>query len=243
MKQLNIFNAKEMYALTHTREGIPIEWEANTSRSIYRKKRYDNLLLSEGMKFTEGLGLPIMQPYTSSTDFEIHSFKERHRLDGKGQTVHFFGDDYTFDGLLWHRLPNTTMELYKFECVIAPDYSVYVDLPFSYNLGNIYKNRFVGAYWQLCGYNVISTASWGDANSLKYSFEGLPTNSVIAVCGTGHDWCASARKLWEYGMREMEARLQPILVLVYGPPTNIPGFITPVKFIEDHITNRIRKAI
>ena len=67
--------------------------------------------------------------------------------------------------------------------------------------------------------------------------------SVIAVCGTGHDWCASARQLWEYGMRKMEARLRPTLVFIYGAPTEIPGFTTPIKFIEDHITRKFRKAI
>lgn len=243
MKQLQLFNTKEMYAQTHTYKGIPVEWAKETNSSRYRKKRYDNLLLSSGMKFTEKLGLPILQPYTLSTDFEIHSFKERSNLNGKGQAIHWYGDDYSFDGLLWHRLPATTMELYKFDCVFAPDYSLYVDMPFSYNLINLFKSRFVGAYWQLCGYNVIPSASWGDADSLTYCLDGLPTNSVIAVCGTGHDWCVSARRLWEYGMRELESRLTPKSVFVYGPPVEIPGFTTPLKFIEDHITRKIRKAI
>jgi hypothetical protein len=44
-------------------------------------------------------------------------------------------------------------------------------------------------------------------------------------------------------MRELESRLTPKSVFVYGPPVEIPGFTTPLKFIEDHITRKIRKAI
>lgn len=243
MNQLNLFSAKEMYAQTHTSKGMPVVWDGRTNSSQYRRKQYDNLLLTEGMTFTSDLGLPILQPYTLSTDFEIYPFKDRHKLDGKGQAIQLFANDYTFDNHLWHNLAKTTMELYKFQCVFAPEYTLFVDMPFAYNIINLYKSRFVGAYWQLCGYNVIPTASWGNADSFRYCLEGLPTESVIAVCGTGHDWCASARQLWEYGMREMEARLRPTLVFVYGAPTKIPGFTTPIKFIEDHITRKFRKAI
>ncbi len=243
MKQYQLFSAKEMYAQTHTNKGLPVKWVGKTNSSLYRKRHYDNLLMSQGMTFTQKNELPIIQPYTLSTNFEIHSFKERNKLSGKGQAIHFFGDDYSFDKITWDRLYVTTKELLKFDCVFTPDYSLYVDMPFAYNISNLYKSRFVGAYWQLCGYNVIPTVSWGNADSLKYCFEGIPNRSVLAVCGTGHGRSKSTRKLWEYGMREMEVQLQPILVFVYGTPTSIPGFNTPIKFIEDYITRKLRKAI
>ena len=38
MNQLNLFNAKEMYAQTHTNKGIPVEWVGKTNSSQYRRK-------------------------------------------------------------------------------------------------------------------------------------------------------------------------------------------------------------
>lgn len=243
MKQIELFDAKEMYVQTHTKDGISNSWAKKRHSSLYRKRCYDNLLMSDGMTFSSNLGLPQLKSTTISSDFEIHSFKNRNKLSGKDQAIHFFADDYCFDHLLWHRLAKTTMELFKFDYIFAPDYSLYVDMPFAYNIGNLYKNRFISAYWQLCGYNVIPTASWGNADSFKYCFEGLPIDSFIAICGTGHYRNTSTRRLWEYGMREMELQLQPQMVFVYGPPTEIPGFYTPIKFIEDYITHKFRKTI
>jgi hypothetical protein len=242
MKQLLLFDAKEMYAQTHAINGSPIKWTKKKCSSQYRKMSYDNLMMAEGMIFTSKYGLPQLHACNIPLDFEIHSFKERKKLKGKNQAIHFFADDYCFDHLLWHSLAKTTMELFKFDCVFAPDYSLYVDLPFAYNIINLYKSRFVASYWQLCGYNVVPTASWGNADSFKYCFDGLPQNSLIAVCGTGHNRSPSALRLWEYGMRELEMRLKPSLLFVYGPQNVIQGFKTPIYFIEDYITKKYRKA-
>ena len=70
------------------------------------------------------------------------------------------------------------------------------------NRDSVYHSRFITAYWQKCGYQVIPTASWGDANSFKYCFEGLPEHSVIAVCGIGHDQDKSRKTLWHIDSRE-----------------------------------------
>ena len=56
--------------------------------------------------------LPEVNPRTLTIPFEIHPFKERRKLDGKEQAIHFFTDDYAFDGLLWNKLYPTTRENY-----------------------------------------------------------------------------------------------------------------------------------
>ena len=88
---------------------------------------------------------------------------------------------------------------------------------------------------------MIQTASWADANSLKYAFEGLAENSVTAVCGIGHDFCESARRLWFYAIKKLIEEKSPTILVVYGGKTDsFPDFGVPVIFIEDFITKRFR---
>ncbi len=95
---------------------------------------------------------------------------------------------------------------------------------------------------KIVGFNVIQTASWGDANSLKYCFEGLAEHSVTAVCGIGHDHCPQARHLWQYALKELVAEKSPTKLIVYGgKQDSIPELGIPVVYIEDFITKRFRK--
>jgi len=88
---------------------------------------------------------------------------------------------------------------------------------------------------------VIQTASWGDANSLKYAFEGLAEHSVTAICGIGHDFCGAARRLWIYSVKTLIEMKSPTKLIVYGGKTNsLPDFGTPVIFVEDYITKQFR---
>lgn len=64
--------------------------------------------------------------------------------------------------------------------------------------------------------NVIPTASWGNADSLKFCFEGLPNKSAIAVCGIGHSFCRSAKTLWNYAVDKLIEEKQPSTLIVYG---------------------------
>ena len=83
--------------------------------------------------------------------------------------------------------------------------------------------------------------SGGDANSLKYCFEGLPEKSIIAVCGIGHSFCQSADILWHHAVKQLIAQKQPTRLIVYGGkyPDNLSSLL-PVTYIPDHITKNFR---
>lgn len=110
-----------------------------------------------------------------------------------------------------------------------------------YNRQNTYRTRFVGAYWQYCGFNVIPTASWGDLASFSYCFEGLPVNSVIAVSGMGNRKSDFAFNRWCYGLRRLEEAVTPITIIVYDEEVEVQGLCTPIKFIPCFINERLRK--
>lgn len=142
-----------------------------------RVLRYGNLHLSKGMTFTDENGFAQMLPYNGDLPVfnSIFPYTKRKGLNGHGQGIHFFVNDYQFAKPLWDRLYQQTLSLSKFDLLFAPDYSLFVNPDYKFtSKEGIYRSRFIGSYWQLCGMNVVPTASWGDVNSFKYCFEGLP---------------------------------------------------------------------
>lgn len=212
---------------------------SRTSNHYELIKKQDNMHLMEGIEFTHENSFAVLEPYTGPTDWTIHPFAQRNKLIGKGQAIHFFQHDYTFN-CMWKSLELLTQKLCKFDAVFTPDWSLYVDVPEHLNKNATYKTRFVGAYMQKCGFNVISTFSWSNAASFRWCLEGLPVGGVMATCGTGIKHTSAAFKLWCYGMRKVEEEKSPSLIYVYGDPVDIPGLQTELRFIPNRIS-KLRK--
>ena len=236
-----MFSKKDMYLVEHNSQGrfrgltmLPIRQR--------RKKIHENMHLMEGMVFTRNLHYPQMDLFTGPTDFVTISYKDRAKHDGNNEALHFFLNDTEFRDAVWCNLEHTTYSLCKFDYLYTPDFSLWRDLPTDfYNRENVYRTRFVGAYWQNCGFNVIPTASWGDLDSFSYCFEGLPIHSVIAVSGMGNRRSVDAFNRWCYGLRRLEEAKAPILIIVYGEDVDIQGLHTPLKFVPCFIQERLRK--
>ncbi len=236
-----LFPRKEMYIAEHTSTGANAVTAAIPKR-MRRKMIYDNMHLMEGLEFTTPHQFAQLKAYNGTTDLTYVPYNLRNKFDGANQAVHFFLHDCAFRDAVWCNLELTTYYLSKFDVLLTPDLSLWKDLPTGYyNQQNIFRTRFIGAYWQKCGFSVIATASWGGLDSFEYCFEGLPMNSVIAVSGMGNRKSPSAFNLWCYGLKRLEAAKHPTLILVYGQPVEIPGLNTPVQFIPDFISTRLRK--
>ena len=216
---------------------------ANMPIKRRRKMIHENMHLMDGMKFTTtGLHCPQLAPYMGNTDFVTVSYSDRNKHDGKNEALHFFLDDFRFRDAVWCNLEYTTYSIGKFDYVYTPDLSLWKDLPTDfYNRENIYRTRFIGAYWQKCGYKVIPTASWGDLSSFSYCFDGLPMHSVIAVSGMGNKKSEDAFNRWCNGLRRLEEAKAPILIIVYGEEVEVQGLHTPLKFIPCFIQEKLRK--
>lgn len=141
--------------------------------------------LIKDFDFTETNGFPKLKPYNGAIDYDFVPYTERKKYDGYQHAIHFFLYDCCFSGL-WKKLDTRTYEMRDYELLLTPDYSLGVDVPDFCNKRHLYMTRFVGAYWQQCGYNVLPTASWGNVDSFRYCFEGLPEQSLLAVSGMGH---------------------------------------------------------
>lgn len=191
------------------------------SKTKQRKLSYQNINVSAGLNLVGENELPEVLPYAG----EIPEMLTPYTMKDIGYTygaLHFFIDDYRFTGMfLWGNLTHFTKQVSRYKMVIAPDFSLYLDQSRTLNLFQLYQNRVVTAYWQQQGLNVIPSVSWGNANSFKYCFDGLPQNSVLALGGLGNAHHQSMIKLWEYGVQQTIDRLQPKALIIYGAPKQL----------------------
>lgn len=237
-----LFSPKENYLQLCTSSGKLREMMA-LSPKARAKAEFNNLHLINGMHLTQRYGFPILSPCTKCPQLDSVPYSSRNEQGKQNLGVHFFEDDYKFDNPIWKRLDQTTFSLRNKPFLFTPDHSLYVGPLSALNITSIYKTRFEGAFWTLCGYNVIPTASWGDVDSFEYCFDGLPLHSVIAVCGTGISNRPGSLELWYIGLSELESRLHPLLIIIYGEERDIPGLNTPVRFIPPYSKAKFKNKV
>lgn len=98
--------------------------------------------------------------------------------------VHFCIDDYQFERV-WNK-PSEYLELLKkFDCVVCPDFSVYMDMPIPMRRWNVYRSRALGNYWQRNGINVVPNITFADGESYGYCFDGMPKGGTVFVSTIG----------------------------------------------------------
>lgn len=129
--------------------------------------------------------------------------------------LHFFIDDYQFERL-WNRPLDYIDLLAKFECVLTPDFSLYLDMPLPVQAWNVYRSRALGHIWQTRGLNVISTVQYSDARSFGFAIHTLPRGGTLATSTVGVKGDAESEKIWCDGMREVIEVAKPKTLVIYG---------------------------
>ena len=153
--------------------------------------------------------------------------KEEEKNRNKG--VHFFVDDIRFKGVFEYPL-RTLKKFKQYSFMLTPDYSLYADMPLWLQIGNVGKNRYVGAFWQKEGLLVIPTISWALKQSYEFCFEGVERGGIVAVgtIGSKH-----AKKSFLNGYDCMLEMIRPMAVLCYGTPfKEMRGNIISVDYIQ-----------
>lgn len=128
--------------------------------------------------------------------------------------VHFFIDDYHMDGI--YRCPERSLKKlsqYKFLC--TPDYSLYGEMSRAIQIHNVFRNRYVGAYWQSKGLLVIPTISWSTARSFDFCFDGVENNAIVAISTIG---CKKSATAFLRGYNKMLEVIEPSKIICYGSP-------------------------
>lgn len=132
----------------------------------------------------------------------------------KNVGIHFYLDDYQFERV-WNNPEEYIDILRQYECVLSPDFSLYMDMPMPMKIWNIYRSRQIGNYWQSKGLRVIPIISWAEKETFDFCFKGIPKGSIVSISTIGVKRNKEALKIWQDGMDAMIEEIEPSTILVY----------------------------
>ncbi len=149
--------------------------------------------------------------------------------------VHFYMDDYKFDGPVrgvWHAPGRALKILGHFAGIITPDFSTYLDFPFPLKCYNTYRMRAFGYWYGKSGGAVINNVRWGTRETFTYCFDGIPKDSIVAIGAVASRLRnRTNRRIFELGFFHMIEVLSPRKIIVYGSD-NYPCFEDVRKHVE-----------
>lgn len=153
----------------------------------------------------------------------------------KSVGVHFYVDDYQFERI-WNSPEKYRDMLAGYDCVLSPDFSLYMDMPMPMKIWNTYRSRQIGAFYQAAGITVIPTLSWAEPETYEFCFRGIEKGGTVSVSTVGVKNSKSAVSVWEDGMTEAIKQIEPSTVLLYGG--NIGYDFGDIKVVEykNHVT-------
>ena len=86
---------------------------------------------------------------------ELIGFNYAKTSDRKDVGVHFYIDDYQFERV-WNAPEKYIGVLAEYDCILSPDFSLYMDMPMPMKIWNVYRSRQIGAFYQGCGYGKVT---------------------------------------------------------------------------------------
>lgn len=192
---------------------------------------YDNTLVAGAYD------MPVIQA-TNHVPKDLISFNYMLTKDDFAKGIHFYIDDYQFERI-WNTPDKYMDRLAMFDCVLTPDFSLYMDMPLAMQIWNVYRSRLIGQKMQDAGITVIPALSWSDERSYDFCFDGLQQGGTVSVSTIGVKQDEDAAAIWVSGMNEAINRLKPKCVVVYGGDI---GYEFPCKaiYIANHNSERFR---
>lgn len=173
---------------------------------------------------------------------DLIGFNYAKTATNKNVGVHFYIDDYQFERV-WNRPEVYAEILQDFDCILTPDFSLYLDMPIAMKVWNIYRSRLIGQIMQDYGIKVIPTVSWAEEATFQFCFDGIEQGSVVSISTIGVKRNPYATAIWEAGVTEMIKRIKPKTILVYGGEIgyNYPKDIDVIYF-ENKVTERLKNS-
>lgn len=160
-------------------------------------------------------------------------------VKAKDVCIHFYMDDYKLERL-WNR-PDAYIEpLSEYKCILSPDFSLYMDMPLSMKIWNVYRSRLLGQYYQRCGISVIPTIQWAEKETFEFCFDGIPEGSIVSVSTIGVKRSKEATQVWKDGMDAMIEHIKPSKILVYGGVIEYDYKGIDVIYFDNKVTERMK---
>ena len=158
----------------------------------------------------------------------------------KNAGVHFYIDDYQFERI-WNYPEKYIDVLIEYDCILSPDFSLYMDMPMPMKIWNTYRSRQIGAYYQSKGITVIPTISWAGADTFNFCFKGIPKGSVVSISTIGVKRSKEALQIWRDGVTEMIRQIEPSAILIYGGKIDYDYGDIETYYYDNKVTEKFKK--
>lgn len=172
---------------------------------------------------------------------DLIGFNYAKTSDDKSVGIHFYVDDYQFERI-WNAPEKYTDILSEYDCILSPDFSLYMDMPMPMKIWNVYRSRQIGNYYQSKGLRVIPTISWAEAETFEFCFKGIPKGSIVSVSTIGVKRDTDALDIWTSGMSEMLLQIEPSAILIYGGKLDFNYKGIDVYYYENKVTENWKNS-
>ena len=181
-----------------------------------KRDNYFRSYLYDGALLVGPYGFPQLQKSTS-IPFNPLSFVEcRTKRRKDNRWLHFYAEDLNFE-CVWNSPKSYVKLLKSFAGVITPDFSMYGDLPRSFQIWNCFRNRALAFWFQRrLNLDIIPSVSWVGADSYSWCFDGLPEGGTVSVSGNGCYFNPYSRQRFIDGFNAMKERLHPDVIVGVG---------------------------
>lgn len=159
--------------------------------------------------------LPQLEP-TQALPHDVISFNERSSVTHpEDHWLDFFIDDALFESF-WNHPEKNFSKLQRFDGIISTDYSMLPEMLPGQLIWNCTRNRVMAYMLQQNMKNVIPTASWCTKDDFEWCFDGLPEKSSIAISTNGCMSSPYGKRMFLYGVDELQRVKQPSHLIVCG---------------------------
>lgn len=180
----------------------------------------------------------IRKEYVKPTD--LIGFNYIKSCKDKNVGIHMFLDDSQFERL-WNNPDKYVEVLKEYECVLSPDFSLYLDMPIAMKLWNVYRSRIIGQYLQNNEVHVIPTISWAEKETFKFCFDGIEKGCIVAISTLGVKRNSESMQIWKDGVDQIIKTIKPSCILCYGGKVDYDFKNTEVIYYENKIVKRFNQ--
>ena len=173
---------------------------------------------------------------------DLIGFNYAKSSQNKNTGIHFYLDDYQFERL-WNKPEDYIDLLSEYECILSPDFSLYLDMPMPMKIWNVYRSRQLGQYYQSLGIKVIPTISWAEKETFEFAFKGIQKHSIVSISTIGVKKDEASLQIWKDGLDAMIKEIQPSTILVYGGKLDYDYGDIQVIYFENKVIERMTGGI
>ena len=218
-------------------------------------KAFDNLFKeNQRVKTNNHYNLNLVDIENSTNDFwqmpiiqndgfipdDLIGFNYAKSSEQKNVGIHFYIDDYQFERL-WNTPQEYVDVLKQYDCMLSPDFSLYMDMPMAMKIWNVYRSRQIGQFYQKQGIKVIPTISWAEKETFSFAFKGIPKGSIVSISTIGVKKNKKALKIWNDGVKAMIEEIEPSTILVYGGKLDFDYGDIDVRYYENKVTEKMKE--